>query len=87
MTVRWLSMSREFTLPTGPSAWQAPWHRFTRGLRRRLAATAFWSGIALPLLYLPLMAQGIETLPRLGLVLGLLGLHLVALLGGREHRR
>lgn len=56
-------------------------------LRYGMGAAAFWSGIALPLVYLPLLAQGIETVSGLGLVLGLIELHLAALIIGRNHGR
>lgn len=46
---------------------------------------AFWAAIALPVAYLPLLAAGIDTLPDLATFLGLFGLHVLALLGGRPH--
>ena len=52
-----------------------------------VSALAFWSAIALPALYLPLLLTGLSTVPDLVLFLGLFGLHLVALVGGRSYRR
>lgn len=55
-------------------------------LRGALAALAFWIAIALPALYLPLLIAGIESTDGLLAFLGLLGLHVVALVGGRRYR-
>lgn len=52
-----------------------------------LSVMAFWSAIALPALYLPLLFAGLESLNGLGLFLGLFGLHIVALILGQSHRR
>lgn len=54
-------------------------------LSRPLSAVAFWSAIALPLLYVPLLAAGLGTTQDLLLFLGLFALHLVALFGGRSY--
>lgn len=54
-------------------------------LSRPVSAVAFWSAIALPLLYVPLLAAGLGTTQDLLLFLGLFALHLVALFGGRSH--
>ena len=56
-------------------------------LRGALAAVSFWSGIALPALYLPLLLAGLESVEGLAAFLGLFGLHVLALVGGRCHRR
>ncbi|MFC7203534.1 hypothetical protein ACFQJC_08415 [Haloferax namakaokahaiae] len=45
---------------------------------------AFWSAIALPLAYLPLLAGGLET-GELSLFVGLLAVHAAALVIGRDH--
>lgn len=58
-----------------------------RSLAAPVSALAFWSAIALPALYLPLLITGLSTVPDLVLFLGLFGLHLVALVGGRSYRR
>lgn len=54
-------------------------------LSKPLSAVAFWIAIALPLLYVPLLAAGLGSSQDLLLFLGLFALHLVALLGGRTH--
>jgi len=56
-------------------------------LRGALAALSFWSGIALPGLYIPVLLHGIESVEGLAVFLGLFGLHVLALVGGRCHRR
>ena len=58
----------------------------TRSLAAPISALAFWSAIALPALYLPLLFTGLSTVPDLVLFLGLFGLHLVALVGGQSYR-
>lgn len=60
--------------------------RLVVGLRRPLSALSFWTAIALPALYLPLLFHGIGSVDQLALFLGLLGLHVLALTGGRRHR-
>ena len=54
-------------------------------LAEPLSTVSFWAAIALPACYLSLLASGIETTDGLALFLGLLGLHVLALLGGRAH--
>lgn len=64
----------------------APDHRHVVGdLTEPLSALAFWSAIALPLLYVPLLAAGLGTTQDLLLFLGLFALHLGALAGGRSY--
>ena len=58
-----------------------------RWIRTPLSAVAFYSAIALPALYLPLIISGIESTEGLLLFLGLFGLHVTALVGGRAHGR
>lgn len=52
-----------------------------------LSALSFWLAIALPAVYLPLLITGLSTVPDLVSFLGLFGLHLAALFGGRSYRR
>lgn len=54
-------------------------------LSEPLAAVAFWSAVGLPLLYVPLLANGLSGGRDLTLFLGLFGLHLVALVAGRSY--
>lgn len=55
-------------------------------LREPLSTIAFWSAIALPVLYVPLLAVGLGSVRDLVLFVGLFVLHLAALLAGRSHR-
>lgn len=55
-------------------------------LTKPLALFAFWSAIALPALYLPLLASGLETVDDLMVFCGLFALHAVTLVIGRSHR-
>lgn len=59
----------------------------TRRIRTPLAALSFWSAIVFPVLYLALFVRGIETTTGLGVFLGLFGLHVLALIGGRNYHR
>lgn len=59
------------------------------GLLVTLAAFGYRYGVgafALPGLYVPLLLRGIESVDGLVLFLGLFGLHVLALVGGRRHR-
>ena len=57
-----------------------------RWLSTPVTAIAFYGAIALPAVYLPLLVAGIETTDGLVTFLGLLGLHLAALVGGRSYQ-
>jgi hypothetical protein len=59
--------------------------QFLGVLSEPLSAVAFWSAIALPLLYVPLLAAGLGSIQDLLLFLGLFAIHLVALFAGRTH--
>ena len=56
-----------------------------RRLRSSIQAALFWSGIALPLLYLPLILTGPETTRQSAAVLALLGAHAVSLLSSHSY--
>lgn len=47
----------------------------------------FWSAVILPVVYLSLLFARFDTTRELPLFFGLLGLHIVALIGGRSYRR
>jgi len=47
---------------------------------------AFWAGIMLPVVYLPVLAGGLGNLTEFGMSLGLIALHLLALIVGHEHQ-
>ena len=53
---------------------------------RLVETLAFWGAIALPACYLTLLALGIDDTSGLLTFLGLVGLHVVALVAGRSHR-
>ncbi|WP_137284963.1 hypothetical protein [Halorussus salinisoli] len=52
-----------------------------------LEVVGFWSAVALPFLYLPLLLTGISTQAELLTFVGLLVLNLAALLAGHGHKR
>lgn len=56
-------------------------------IRTRSAPFLYWVAVLLPLVYLPLLFSGIETPHGLRTFLLLLGVHLVALVGGQSHLR
>ena len=56
-------------------------------LERPVEALGFWGAIALPVAYLSLLASGIDGRAGLGLFLGLVGLHVAALVIGHGHAR
>jgi hypothetical protein len=68
--------------------------RFTRRLQSALPAAVsagravgFWTAVGLPVLYLPLLAHGLDGTQDVLVFLGLLLVHLVALFGGRNYAR
>lgn len=61
--------------------------RSKRSLMQPISALGFWSAIALPALYLPLLAAGLDSTDDLLVFLGLFAVHLVSLYVGRTHRR
>lgn len=61
--------------------------RWTTWITDRVGGILFWSGIVLPVLYLPLLLGGIDTPEALLLFAGLFAAHVLALVGGRSHRR
>ncbi|WP_049896726.1 hypothetical protein [Natrialba chahannaoensis] len=54
-------------------------------LSLRVRALAFWSAIALPIIYIPLLFTGLSTWVETTMFLLLLGCNLVALYVGHEH--
>ncbi len=55
-------------------------------VRRPLTGAAFWGAIALPFLYLPLLASGLESGTSVTAFLVLVGLNVVMLLVGHSYR-
>lgn len=62
-----------------------PGHPLAAHVVMSLSMLAFWAAIALPAFYLPLLAVGIDTVSGLALFVGLFGLHVLALVGGRSY--
>lgn len=60
---------------------------FNRRNRIPVSKVAFWVAIVLPVFYLPLFLSGIGTLTELFLFIGLLGIHVLVLIRGSDHRR
>lgn len=58
-----------------------------RWVREPLTVLSFWSAITLPVLYIPLFVSGLNSTTELEFLLGLLGLHVLALIGGRTYNR
>lgn len=56
-------------------------------IARSLEAVAFWSAIALPFLYVPLLVSGLGTSAQLSAFLTLLALHAFAIIGGYRYNR
>lgn len=57
-----------------------------RWIREQVVMLLYWSAILLPVIYLPLLFTRIQSGEKLVLFLALVGLHLVALIGGQFHR-
>lgn len=71
--------------PTHRPAWN-PWSDANR-LEAPVEAIGFWTSIAFPVVYLTLLGIGVESRSDLYLFLALVGLHLISLVIGRNHRR
>lgn len=56
-------------------------------LLRPLEALAFWTAIALPFLYIPLLFYGLESPAELAAFVGLVGLNVVAFVIGHRYKR
>jgi len=56
----------------------------TLALRATIRGMSFWAAILLPLVYLPLLSGGLGSQTGF-IVIGLLGLHLIALFVGHNH--
>lgn len=59
----------------------------TDAIRQLIQAVAFWSAVALPFLYLPLLLHGLETPRELAAFFGLLALNIVAFVLGHGYKR
>lgn len=86
MGPRWPPMDLHTLLPDRrplAGGWEAA---VVDRLEAPAAALAFWCAVALPAVYLGLLASGLDTPADLQAFLGLLALHFVALVAGRHHR-
>ncbi len=63
----------------------SPSHEPTRHWHGIIRALSFWSAIALPALYIPLVFIGIETTEQLLVFLGLFAIHIATLIGGHSY--
>lgn len=61
--------------------------RRVASIARPIEAISFWSAIALPFLYLPLLVSGLDSSPQLTAFLALLVIHAVTIVGGHRHNR
>ena len=72
------------TTPVLPAERLRAWLRGVSGwTRSQLVRLSFWGAILLPVVYVPLLLSGTGAPHEL--VLGLIGAHIVALLGGRSY--
>lgn len=56
-------------------------------VRKQISAVAFWSAIALPFLYLPVLFTGLETQSEIGAFVIMLAINVVAIVAGQYHER
>ncbi|MBZ6495396.1 hypothetical protein [Natrinema longum] len=54
-------------------------------LHHSVTAAGFWIGTLLPVVYLPVILAGIDSISRLSLFVGLLALHALALVVGHDY--
>ena len=47
----------------------------------------FWTAVALPFLYVPLLVTGLRTMPQRVTLVGLIALNIIALIVGHRHKR
>ena len=91
--MRTVTRNRDEVLPSDRSDSALAWFT-SRGRPLRIPpwvaslveTLAFWGAIALPVCYLSLLVVGIDDTSGLLTFLGLVGLHVVALIAGRSHR-
>lgn len=71
---------RNVTVAMGPQP-VANW------LRSTLTTLGFWVAVVLPVCYLPLLVTNLETTSRSMAILALFGIHVLALVVGRDYHR
>lgn len=54
-------------------------------LRHSVTAAGFWLGTLLPVVYIPVILAGIDSIGRLSLLIALLGVHALALIVGHDY--
>ncbi|WP_254522833.1 hypothetical protein [Natrinema caseinilyticum] len=54
-------------------------------LSHSVTAVGFWLGTILPVVYLPVVISGIDSISRLSLFVGLLTVHALALVVGHDY--
>ncbi len=54
-------------------------------LNRSVTAAGFWLGTLLPIVYLPVIFAGIDSMQRLSLFVALLSIHVLALIVGHDY--
>ncbi|WP_246998690.1 hypothetical protein [Halosolutus gelatinilyticus] len=54
-------------------------------MAQSLTAVGFWLGTVLPIVYVPMVLVGIDSMTRFSLFVGLLVLHALALVVGHEY--
>lgn len=59
----------------------------TTALSRPIEAIAFWTAVALPFLYIPLLIYGLETSGQVLAFLGLITLNVIAFVLGHGYKR
>lgn len=82
---RWDRMDFRTTINGPPRFARRSGESLLHRLEAPLAAVAYWIAVGLPIAYLGLLVTGIESSAELGLFVGLLGLHGIALIGGRNY--
>ncbi|OAQ52650.1 hypothetical protein HTG_10005 [Natrinema mahii] len=54
-------------------------------LHRSVTAAGFWLGTLLPIVYVPVIVAGIDSVGRLTMFLGLIAVHALALVVGHDY--
>ncbi|SEW03654.1 hypothetical protein [Natrinema salifodinae] len=55
-------------------------------LTRSVTAVGFWIATVLPIVYVPVIAAGIDSMSRLSLFVGLLAINVLALVVGHDYQ-
>jgi len=56
-------------------------------VRKQISAVAFWSAIALPFLYLPVLFTGLDTQSEVAAFVIMLAVNVVAIVAGQYHEQ